>query len=175
MRTSKVTIADIEGIADRAGVSKATVSRVLNRPASVKETKRDAVKQAMKEMGFKPNQFAPSLANGQSNTIGFVTQNIGTSFFDSIARSIIQELRQTSYAPIFSDGMYQQDAVNLEKGYRKAHLEAGIKVDEELTYPGKFHGQSGVLAVESWLMRGNSFSALRIAADELHAFDTMVV
>lgn len=52
-----------------------------------------------------------------------------------------------------------EDAVDREMGYRKAHLEAGIKVDEELIYPGKFYGQSGALTVESWLMRGKSFSA----------------
>ncbi|KAA1257918.1 HTH-type transcriptional regulator DegA [Rubripirellula obstinata] len=253
MRTSKVTIEDIAG---RAGVSKATVSRVLNRPTTVTEVKREAVKVAMNEMGFKPNQFARSLANGHSNTIGIVTQNIGTSFYDSIARSIIQSLRQTQYAPIFSDGMYEhdaenaaintlldrqvdavivlggdltpdeihggedavpmvmvarqiegwngvcigvdnvamgynatkhlidaghvqiahvtgnpshEDAVNREKGYRKALAEANIPIDEDLIFPGNFYGQAGVLAVESWLMRGKSFSAV-FAANDLSAF-----
>lgn len=55
----------------RAGVSKATVSRVLNGTGQVKESTRQQVFRAM-EAGYRPNFLARSLANQTSNSIGLV-------------------------------------------------------------------------------------------------------
>ena len=54
----------------RAGVSKATVSRVLNGTGQVKESTRQQVFKAMEELGYRPNFLARSLANQTSNSIG---------------------------------------------------------------------------------------------------------
>lgn len=59
----------------RAGVSKATVSRVLNGTGQVKKSTRDAVFKAMDELGYRPNFLAQSLANKSSNSIGLVVSN----------------------------------------------------------------------------------------------------
>ena len=56
----------------RAGVSKATVSRVLNGTGQVKESTRQQVFRAMEELGYRPNFLARSLANQTSNSIGLV-------------------------------------------------------------------------------------------------------
>lgn len=56
----------------RAGVSKATVSRVLNGTGQVKESTRQQVFKAMEELGYRPNFLARSLANRTSNSIGLV-------------------------------------------------------------------------------------------------------
>ncbi|VFS35727.1 HTH-type transcriptional regulator AscG [Enterobacter cancerogenus] len=56
----------------RAGVSKATVSRVLNGTGQVKESTRQQVFTAMEELGYRPNFLARSLANQTSNSIGLV-------------------------------------------------------------------------------------------------------
>lgn len=56
----------------RAGVSKATVSRVLNGTGQVKESTRQQVFAAMEELGYRPNFLAQSLANQTSNSIGLV-------------------------------------------------------------------------------------------------------
>ena len=82
------------------------MSRVLNNPQLVNETKRRAVLKSVDVLGFQPNLLARGLASGQSMTIGIVTQNIGTSFYDDIIRAIIAKLRTTDYAPIFGDGLY---------------------------------------------------------------------
>lgn len=107
VKPSRVTIGDI---ARRAHVSKATVSRVLNSPELVAADKREAVLAVVGEMGFQPNLLARGLASGRSMTIGIVTQNIGTSFYDDIIRSIIERLRRTQYSPIFGDGLYEHSA-----------------------------------------------------------------
>lgn len=100
--------ATIQDIAQRARVSKSTVSRVLNNSSNVNKEKRDAVLRAVEELEFRPNAFARSLARGQSMTIGVVTQKIGSPFYDSVAQGVIEGLAGTGYSPIFVDGQWQQ-------------------------------------------------------------------
>jgi len=101
-----VTISDI---AAHANVSKSTVSRVLNDTTPVNEEKRKAVLAAMQEMNFEPNIFARGLASGQSYTVGVVTQNLGSPFYDSIAQGVVTGLADTAYSAIFADGQWQPE------------------------------------------------------------------
>ncbi len=252
MKSNRITIQDI---ANHARVSKATVSRVLNDHGTVNAQKRDAVLAAMGSLDFQPNQIARGLAGGRSMTIGILTQNIGTPFYDAVIRGIINGLAGTGYSPIFVDGQFKQDleqkviqtllgrsvdglilvggdlpvdqleqlrhtaptivvarelpqwgdhcvsmdnldagyqatkylvdaghrqiahikgnsdhedAVRRYEGYCQALADAKLPLDEELVYPGNFYGQAGVLAVESWLMRGKNFTAI-FAANDLSA------
>ncbi|MCP4423233.1 MAG: substrate-binding domain-containing protein, partial [Chloroflexi bacterium] len=87
--------------------SPSTVSRVLRSSAGVVQKKRDAVIQAVAELGYRPNIFAQSLASGQSMTIGVLTQNFGTPFYDGILQGILQDIEKTDYWPIFADGRWQ--------------------------------------------------------------------
>ena len=107
MQTGTITISDI---AARAKVSKSTVSRVLNNSSPVHEDKRKAVVDAMHALGYQPNAFARSLARGCSMTVGVLTQNIGSPFYDSITRGVIDALAGTEYSPIIVDGQWKQDA-----------------------------------------------------------------
>ena len=99
----------IQDIAHEAEVSKATVSRVLNGTTAVNEDKRRAVLEATRRLGFKPNVVARSLAKGRSMTIGVLTQNIGSPFYDAISQGVIAGLGDTGYSPIFVDGQWQRD------------------------------------------------------------------
>ena len=101
---NKVTILDI---AERANVSPSTVSRVLRNSAGVAQKKRDAVMQAVTELNYRPNIFAQSLASGQSMTIGVLTQNFGSPFYDGILQGILQGMEDTNYWPLFADGRWQ--------------------------------------------------------------------
>lgn len=100
----KVTIQDI---ADRAGVSISTVSRVLNKNSSVRESYRIAVEEAVEALNYQPNIFARGLAGGQSKTIGVITQHITSPFFDLILRGILEEMTGSEYQPIFADGQWR--------------------------------------------------------------------
>jgi LacI family transcriptional regulator len=102
-----VTILDIANV---ASVSKSTVSRVLNGTAGVHPDKRQAVLEATHRLGFKPNVVARSLANGRSMTIGVLTQNIGSPFYDAISQGVIVGLQHSSYLPIFMDGQWERTA-----------------------------------------------------------------
>ena len=103
----QVTIQDIARI---AGVSKSTVSRVLNGTAVVNPEKQKAVMRAADRLGFQPNVVAQSLASGQSMTIGVLTQLIGSPFFDTIAQGVIRGLGGSRYCPIFVDGQWETNA-----------------------------------------------------------------
>lgn len=100
MNPKKATIDDI---AKLANVSKSTVSRVLNDTTPVNPEKREAVEAAMKELDFKPNVFARSLAGGQSKTIGVLSQHLGSPFYDTISEGIISHLSGSGYWPMFAD------------------------------------------------------------------------
>jgi LacI family transcriptional regulator len=101
---NKITISDI---AERANVSASTVSRVLRNSAGVADNKRDAVLRAVSELNYQPNIFAQSLASGQSMTIGVLTQNFGSPFYDGILQGILLGLEETDYWPLFADGRWQ--------------------------------------------------------------------
>ncbi len=103
--SNKITILDI---AEKAKVSPSTVSRVLRNSAGVAARKRMAVLQAVAELDYRPNIFAQSLASGQSMTIGVMTQNFGSPFYDGILQGILLGLEKTDYWPLFADGRWQK-------------------------------------------------------------------
>src|SRR5690554_3140246 len=70
---SNVTIYDVAGA---AGVSLATVSRVLNSPEKVKEETRQRVLKVIKELGYRPNVIARGLASRRTTTVGVVISDI---------------------------------------------------------------------------------------------------
>lgn len=80
-------------VAQRAGVALGTVSNVINQPHKVSEATRSRVQRAIDELGFVRNGTAGSLAKGTSNTIGFVTIDLGNTFFLDMARGAEDEAR----------------------------------------------------------------------------------
>lgn len=75
-------------VADRAGVSIATVSNAINRPAMVRPATIDRVTRAMDELGFVRNDAARRLKRGKSNSIGLVVEDLSNPFFMDISRAI---------------------------------------------------------------------------------------
>ena len=101
----KVTIEDI---AQKANVSPSTVSRALRGTTGVSDKKQKAIMDAVIELDYRPNIFAQSLASGQSMTIGVLTQNFGSPFYDGVLRGILEGLEETNYWPLFVDGRWQK-------------------------------------------------------------------
>ncbi len=77
-------MATINDVCKAAGVSKATVSRVLNNSPQVKEVTRNAVLSVMKELGYQPNTLAQALATNTSNSIGLVLPEFQSNYFGSV-------------------------------------------------------------------------------------------
>ncbi len=78
----------IRDVARQAGVSVATVSRVLNNSALVSPDTRDAVMQAVTLLGYRPNANAQALATQVSDTIGVVVMDVSDAFFGALVKAV---------------------------------------------------------------------------------------
>lgn len=81
MPKAHITIADV---AERANVSKMTVSRVINNKGEISETTRQKIMQVMEELGYRPNRVARSLATSKTMRIGIMVPSIANPFFGAI-------------------------------------------------------------------------------------------
>jgi len=93
-KSSSPTIGDV---ARRAGVSIATVSRVLNETAPVINETAERVRSAIAELHYVPRSTAQGLASRQTNTIGLLLPEIGGWFFPSMLRGIEAAAREEGY------------------------------------------------------------------------------
>lgn len=80
-----VTIYDV---AREAGVSMATVSRVVNNNPNVKPQTRKKVFEAIERLGYRPNAVARGLASKKTTTVGVVIPDISNTIFSELARGI---------------------------------------------------------------------------------------
>ena len=79
---------DIRDIAKMAGVSKATVSRVLNESEAVAEGTKKKILAIIEEVGYLPNYLARSLKIKKTKTIGVIVPDIGNPFYFEVIRGI---------------------------------------------------------------------------------------
>lgn len=98
----------LEEVAEAAGVSAATVSRILNGSAIVSSAKTEAVSEAIARLGFVPNPIARGLAGGRTLSIGVVTQAIDSPFYGVALRGIEEELNAAGYSPLFVSGHWNE-------------------------------------------------------------------
>jgi DNA-binding LacI/PurR family transcriptional regulator len=78
----------LEEVARRAGVSSATVSRVLNNAGKVRPTTRKRVLEAVRELRYHPNVHAKALAGAKSRTLGMIVSNLKNPYFVDIFGSL---------------------------------------------------------------------------------------
>ena len=100
----------IEPVAQEAGVSPSTVSRILNGTAVVSGAKKQAVDDAIAKLGFVPNPMARGLAGGRTLSTGVVTQAIDSPFYGAALRGIEDELDPAGYSPLFVSGHWNAGA-----------------------------------------------------------------
>jgi len=91
---SAVTALDV---ARRAGVSIATVSRVLQQSVPVSDEVTERVLAAVAELGYVPHAAARNLAQGKTTTLGLLLPEIGTEFFSPMLRGIESATREAGY------------------------------------------------------------------------------
>lgn len=91
---------NIRDIAQKAGVSKSTVSRVLNDADGVSEKTRELVLQVVQENNFAPSAMARGLSQQGSCVIGVVLPDVDNSFFGKITQGIDDVLTNTEYTMI---------------------------------------------------------------------------
>lgn len=95
----------IEDVAKRAGVSIATVSLALNGNEKVNAKTRDKVVAIAREMGYRPNPAAKSLAMRKTRQIGLVVPDIENIYYAKLAQHTLNELYASNYALTISTSM----------------------------------------------------------------------
>lgn len=88
---------NLQDVAKKAGVGAATVSRVLNGHPGVKSSTRAKVLRAAKELKYRPNSHARTLARGESRVLGIVMANLYNPFFADIYHAIETNAVQRGY------------------------------------------------------------------------------
>ncbi|MGV9383691.1 LacI family DNA-binding transcriptional regulator [Nonomuraea sp. NPDC003707] len=102
-------MARIKDVAAQAGVSVATVSRVLNDNPSVTEETRNRVHDAMAALNYRPNAVARSLRTEATRTLGLIIGDILNPFFAELARAVEDEARAAGYTVIIGNADERAD------------------------------------------------------------------
>lgn len=96
-RWHSITISDV---AEKAGVSKATVSLVLNSkpsPIKISETTRQIVLKAAKELNYSPNRLARAFSTSRSNVLGVVTASAYDLFKSDYSARVFKGIAQAAH------------------------------------------------------------------------------
>ena len=109
----KITIRDI---ARFAGVSKATVSRVLNQKPDVDPDTRERILRIMEEQAFLPSITASRLAGGRSRLIGVLIPSLTWPLIPEIMRGVSEMVIQTPYELLLYSITHEQDRNEKDQG-----------------------------------------------------------
>lgn len=109
----------INEIAGRAGVSRATVSRVINGFPGIREETRSRVEAVIREAGYIPSAAARSLASRKSGIIGGLIYNITEPFWDSVISGVERGVEDTGYALFYVNSKRQNEAWDYAGEYKK--------------------------------------------------------
>ena len=106
MKKKRLTIADI---AKEAGVSKATVSRVLSDSPKVKSESKEKILQIMEKNSFIPNNLARGLAGTPRKVLGVVIEELANFFFVEVADGIDQVISEAGYSMQISSSKWETE------------------------------------------------------------------
>jgi LacI family transcriptional regulator len=92
----------VHDVAREAGVSIATVSRVLTGSRSVRKASADAVHEAAAKLGYRPNHLGRALRRQSAQAIGMIVPRVDNPFFPSVVQAAERYLRSRGYALLLS-------------------------------------------------------------------------
>lgn len=116
--------ARIKDVAERAGVSVTSVSRVLNREKYISQNILEKVNQAIKELNYSPSQIARSLKKQKTDTIGVIVPDLTNYFCSTILSNIEESASEYGYNLIVCN-----IAENLDKELKYLHAVQKMRVD----------------------------------------------
>jgi len=100
-------VANIYDVAKRAGVSTATVSRVLSQPNVVAPATRRKVLQAVERLGFEPNSAAKNLRTHRTGKLLVTVPDLSNPFFSQILQGIEGSAQREGYSVLVGDTQHE--------------------------------------------------------------------
>ena len=173
-----MTMPTIRDVAEKAGVSVTTVSRVLNNRGYISEATRKKVYKAMEELDYQPNEVARSLFRKRSNIIGLIVPTVAHPFFAEltayvetyayargykvlICNSQLDASKEQEYVGMLRrnqvDGIIMASHTLEVEEYKKLNLPVVTFerfISNRIPYVTSDNYQGGKLAVELLLERG---------------------
>ena len=116
-------MAGIKEVAAHAGVSVATVSRVLNDSPNVSAEARTKVLSAVETLRYRPNAVARSLRTEATRTLGLIIGDILNPFFGALARAVEDEARAAGYTVVIGNA---DERPELQDHYVRTLLEQRV-------------------------------------------------
>lgn len=107
----------IKDVADAAGVSTATVSRVLANKPHVRQAVKERVMEVVNELNYRPNRVARSLRSQKSTIIGLIVSDIENPFFHQVSRAVEDAAHEMGYSVMLCN-----NDENPDKERRYLHL-----------------------------------------------------
>lgn len=107
--TEKQSAPTLDDVANKAGVSTATVSRCLNSPHQVVETTREKVMAAVDELGYTPNFAARVMAAKRAYTVGAIIPTMENSIFAAGLQAFQESLHARGYTLLVASSAYKPD------------------------------------------------------------------
>lgn len=133
MKKKQINIYDIS---EKAGVSIATVSRVINDSEKVSAKTREKVLALIEEMDYAPNAYARGLGKGTMKTIGILCADVKDTYLASAVSFLERELRNNGFLTILNCTGYEyKDKVQSMKAMIERRVDAVILVGSQYIEP----------------------------------------
>ena len=124
-------------VAERAGVSIATVSRIVNGvPNRASPETMARVQEVVRELGYRPASVGQALRTNQNRAVALIAANMANPAMAAIAASVENALREVGYAMILCDS---HDRADLQDEYlleMRAHMVSGLHSSGRRRQPG---------------------------------------
>ena len=129
--TPRVPTPTLDAVAELAGVSRATVSRVINDSPRVSPEAREAVQSAVAQLRYVPNRMARSLVTRRTDTVALVlsepdTRLFSDPFFASIVQGLSASLAQTDIHLVLLTARDAREQEKVGRYVRQGHVDGVI-------------------------------------------------
>jgi LacI family transcriptional regulator len=158
---TKITIKEV---AKRAGVSIATVSRVMNNSGNVTDRTREAIMQAAKDLQYVPNVSARNLSRSKTDTIGLLLPDLHGEFFSEVIRGVDQRAQLSHHHLIVSSSHNKKNeieaALHLMRGRVDGLIIMSPQIDAHTLHANIPRSLPVVLL--NCFVEGNAFDSINI-------------
>ncbi len=129
---SRVTIYEVAKV---AGVSLATVSRVINNNSLVSEKTRNKVNEVIKKLGYKPSALAQGLATSKSTCIAIVIPSANYVYISNMLNGMTDKAKELGYdLRLYTTSHNRDEALNVMEKVITSHVDGAIIFDDELEF-----------------------------------------